>query len=541
VEDLRQYALRAVGWNDCRLERSQIPTIDDLHAFPVNEDDPYVTTNGDMVQAEALYRSGDFGRAQAIAESLLKREPGNVVALNFIEEIAFSTGVFASAISCFRGGVAAKPADATLFYKLGCLLEADGDLQGALDAYRVALRLNPAFAKAHNNVGATLQKTGNLGEALRSFATALQLDQDLWQAHYNIGNLHKAEGRLGDAVVPFQQAMRLRRAPGATASPNSGAMFEGTSGTKLAHDIEQLTYLLDRGLISVTHAPAVAALKRALHELTPQFESTPAPAFPKAMQAAAAPYYNRLLYLYDAPMLSGPAVNPHLDRKRIEDDYFRSGPGVTYVDDFLTPEALANLRRFCLESTVWFEYLYTGGYIGASLEEGFICPLLAQIAAELPRALPRIFGDHALTHLWGYKYDSARTGIGEHADFAAVNVNFWLTPDDSNLDPDSGGLVVWDKEAPPDWDFDEFNQDPGRIRTFLQSSGARPVTVPHRQNRVVIFNSDLFHKTDSYRFRTGYLNRRINVTFLYGYRQRSDDPLAGLNTLEGVRDGSSPH
>ena len=35
-----------------------------------------------------------------------------------------------------------------------------------------------------------------------------------------------------------------------------------------------------------------------------------------------------------------------------------------------------------------------------------------------------------------------------HADAAAVNVNFWLTPDDANLDPDGGGLVVWDKEAP---------------------------------------------------------------------------------------------
>lgn len=491
-----------------------------------------MTTNGDIARAEALYRAGEFERAEAIAVSLLKREPGNVVALNLIEEIAFSSRVFAGAISCLRGGVAAKPADPTLSYKLGCLLEADGDLQGALDAYRVALRLDPRFAKAYNNLGATLQKMGSSGEALRSFARALELDCELWQAHYNIGNLHKLEGRLGDAVVPFQQAMRLRRAPGATAPPNSAAMFEGTSGAKLTHDIEQMTYLLDRGLISAAHAPAVAALKRAFHELTPQFESTPAPAFPKAMQAAAAPYYNRLLYLYDAAMLPGPAVNPHLDHQRIEDDYFRSGPGITYVDDFLTPEALAQLRRFCLESTVWFEYLYTDGYIGASLEEGFICPLLAQIAAELPRALPRIFRDHALTHLWGYKYDSARTGIGEHADFAAVNVNFWLTPDDSNLDPKSGGLVVWDKEAPPDWNFDEFNRDPGRIQTFLQSSGASPVTVPHRQNRVVIFNSDLFHKTDSYRFRTGYLNRRINVTFLYGYRQRSDDPMAGLNTLE---------
>ena len=49
--------------------------------------------------------------------------------------------------------------------------------------------------------------------------------------------------------------------------------------------------------------------------------------------------------------------------------------------------------------------------------------------------------------------------------------------------------------------------------------------MPHKQNRVVIFNSDLFHKTDSYRFRPGYENRRINVTLLYGFRQARDNPL----------------
>jgi hypothetical protein len=43
--------------------------------------------------------------------------------------------------------------------------------------------------------------------------------------------------------------------------------------------------------------------------------------------------------------------------------------------------------------------------------------------------------------------------------------------------------------------------------------------VPHRCNRAVIFNSDLIHRTDDIRFRPGYENRRINVTFLYGVRE----------------------
>jgi hypothetical protein len=44
------------------------------------------------------------------------------------------------------------------------------------------------------------------------------------------------------------------------------------------------------------------------------------------------------------------------------------------------------------------------------------------------------------------------------------------------------------------------------------------VRVPYRANRAVIFDSDLFHASDRPHFREGYLNRRINITLLYGLR-----------------------
>src|SRR5436309_11529848 len=90
---------------------------------------------------------------------------------------------------------------------------------------------------------------------------------------------------------------------------------------------------------------------------------------------------------------------------------------------------------------------------------------------------------------WGVAYVSRLAGINIHADFAAVNVNFWITPDVANLDPAGGGLVVWDKAAPLDWDFDTYNTDEGAIRRFLRDAGAKPVTIPYRANRAVIFDS----------------------------------------------------
>ena len=59
----------------------------------------------------------------------------------------------------------------------------------------------------------------------------------------------------------------------------------------------------------------------------------------------------------------------------------------------------------------------------------------------------------------------------------------------------------------------------GLIGSGWVLTGARSVTVPHRANRAVIFDSDLFHETDRIAFKEGYLNRRINITMLYGLRE----------------------
>jgi len=206
----------------------------------------------------------------------------------------------------------------------------------------------------------------------------------------------------------------------------------------------------------------------------------------------------------------------------IEAQYYSTQPETMFVDNLLTQEALTELRAFCLESTIW-KRDYPNGYIGTFLANGFACPLLLQIAEELRTRFPRLFQHHQLVQAWAFKYDSALRGLNMHADAAAVNVNFWITPNEANRNSSNGGLVVWDKEAPNHWDFAEYNNDKNRykIQEFLEQSEAKPITIPHRQNRAVIFNSNLFHETDVIDFQDKYESRRINVTLLYGHRQQS--------------------
>ena len=110
----------------------------------------------------------------------------------------------------------------------------------------------------------------------------------------------------------------------------------------------------------------------------------------------------------------------------MEDEYLSSQPEVLFFDNFLSQETIQRLRRFCHDSTIWFD-VKPDGYVGSYADDGFSTPLLYQISDELHAAFPRILKGHNLVHMWAYKYDSDEGGINVHADVAKVNVNFWIT------------------------------------------------------------------------------------------------------------------
>ena len=124
--------------------------------------------------------------------------------------------------------------------------------------------------------------------------------------------------------------------------------------------------------------------------------------------------------------------------------------------------------------------------------------------------------------MWGYKHENARNpeGITVHADDAAVNVNFWLTPDSANLSPGSGGLRIYTQLANETLSFEEINgQPPGEMREKLMRAGAKTIDVPYKQNRMVMFDSSLYHETQPFQFSSErYDEKRINFTLLFGVR-----------------------
>jgi tetratricopeptide (TPR) repeat protein len=394
----------------------------------------------------------------------------------------------------------------------------------ALQHLKKALAAAPQDARILFRTGLAMHRLRRFREAVDYLQRALAQLPDTPEVHFNLGLARFEAGDLPGALAALAKSHALKRGPPWNADPGPLALepspiFPDTemavNEVKLQHDLEQLEYLLDLGRLPVAYRKVADEYRMLLQEVRGVTGGGIVVPFNVHRYPLVARTYKRPLHV--APDARGGAVlNPKLDVKQIENSYLKSKPNLVVVDQLLSADALEKLRRFCRESTVWNNI--QAGYLGAYFYDGFACEALLRLAKELRERLPRVIPGLPLQMLWGYKYDHQLQGIGVHADAAAVNVNFWITEDEANLEPEGGGLLVYKHAAPQDWEFDRFNRDPVEIMRYLESMGSDPIRIPHRANRAVVFDSDLFHATDTLRFREGYRNRRINITLLYGLR-----------------------
>jgi tetratricopeptide (TPR) repeat protein len=414
-------------------------------------------------------------------------------------------------------------------YNQGRTHQLRGHKEEAVASYRKALQLNPEDAVARRELAMLLAQLGRRNESAFLFYEEMLTNAECgdWMTALvteamKSRNLYLA-GEYAAILADLRSASTLYPARRNGSLPplpvQSPPVF--LSIGKLQHDIEQFRYLQDRGILGEEFTAIIKDYQNVMERLIARGTNERIPPDSEA-ERTIGHIYNRIVHLRETPRVHQP-FSADWDPDSIERQYLEPGPGIVVIDNFLSAEALENVRLFCLESTMWSGNRYAHGRLGAFLHDGFNCPLLLQIAEELRNSLPNVIGDrYPLRQLWGFKNSHHLPGDSStHADFAAVNVNFWVTPDDANLDDTCGGLDIFTVDAPLEWDFRTYNGRPDLIASFLQMQNAKKITVPYRQNRAIIFNSDLFHGTSEVKFRRGYENRRINITMLYG--EREDD------------------
>lgn len=475
---------------------------------------------------------GDSAGAEAAYRACLAREPGHADAETNLGLLHHQGGDPEAAAACFRRAIAQQPGHAAAHANLGRALYDLGEAAAALASFERALALDPRLAEAHFGRGRILEDDDRWAEAEAAYRTALELRPDFREAQNNLAVVLLAQGRYGEAQEAFAALRALTRGPvlaRAESLLQDQAPPGGTPGPAVATRFslldraQQLEWLLRKGAIEPGFAEVAARLRTVMGELGRGDGAGDGPDWKRALSDEQARRLGgalrRIAHYADAPRLPGPAVNPALDLAAIEEAYLGADPPLLHFDDFLTAEALAGLRGFCRDSTIYFG-VDPAGFVSSYMADGFNCSLMYQIAEELKARLPRVLGPHHLSNMWSYRHGAEGGGVLPHTDFAAVTFNFWIAPDEANLEPESGGLIVYAKEEPADWDWLEVNRDKSRpdmrarIESFL--ADAPQMTIAHRENRAVMFHSNLFHKSDRLRFADGFESRRINVSLLFG-------------------------
>lgn len=396
-------------------------------------------------------------------------------------------------------------------HNLGVLVARRGDAAGALGIFDRLLAAEPGYAAAHFNRGNALQNLGRTDEAIQAFRAAVAIEPDHYNAHRALGFLWLATGDRDRALDHFARTYDLRR--GDDRSGIAGDSLRTASRSKLQHDADLFR-----------HLPAKARDGGRFELLARIYESVAgdlaeddiAAGLSEAQLETLGPDYNTPIHLIDAPELPGGAVNTGLDADGVARMYRDTAPGVAWFDDLLTPKALALLQRFLRESTIWHDFTHIGGFVATYLEDGLASPLVLQIADEVRRLLPDLLGQRPLSQAWAFKGLRGDRPIDIHADDAAISLNFWVTPDAANRNPDAGGLTVCREPPPPDWPIVDYDADRARIAAFLDRHDTSAIRVPYRENRAVLFDSRLFHGSDAPDFVGGYENHRINITMLFG-------------------------
>jgi len=497
-----------------------------------------------------LARLGDYLQAIRFFDLFLKKSPNNVQILIHQASCHSKTGNFQDALILFNAAISSEPNNSIIYTNAGILCNEHGQSDLAIQYLNQALDLDDSNIHAKSQLAIALMESMRYNEALAQCENVLETHPNNEQALLNKGLTYYKLGKFDDAASIYAKLMKI--------NPKSATGLINMTSIKMAqaveahhfdsaisfsskalrtindkyykdintikktllvpayrikHDLEQAGFLYENG----DQSPPVINLLNQKNLFFKNIEETDHQTMMRLDGSLLDAFCN--YQLYDNGYQPQPVfqcLNPQIDWRAIEEKYFASEHEAIYIDGFLSQEALDGFFNYALFAKVWNKE-YKSCYLGAFGNQGFISPLHLQLAVELKKTMPRIYKDYLLSQMWGFKYDSQLgKGINVHADFANINLNFWVTPDESNLDPMSGGLKVYKYPAPANWTFRDYNASPQQIYAFLEQRSLDCIQIPYRCNRAVLFNSALFHETDEINFREGYNNRRINMTYLFG-------------------------
>ena len=152
--------------------------------------------------AEVLIANGDEAEAKQVAQSVYRKDPKNVAALNILGTFAVQAGAHEDARTFFTAATVSDPKSFQSWHNLGRLLLNSSEWKGAADALIEAETLQPEHYKTLIYLGCAYTSLGDIEQALSILTRARRLASSqaefcgsgayMIEAHIRAQNLDKA-------------------------------------------------------------------------------------------------------------------------------------------------------------------------------------------------------------------------------------------------------------------------------------------------------------------------------------------------------------
>jgi predicted O-linked N-acetylglucosamine transferase (SPINDLY family) len=208
-------------------------------------------------RARSLHQKGEFTEAERLCESVLRRDAGDVDALQLLGLLNAQRGHLEEARQHFDRALGLNPGRAELHYLRAEVASALGLREQALDGYHQSLALRPDSFEVLVNMGDLLLQLGRAKDALGLLDRAARIRPDDAAVLNNRGNALQALKRHEDALQCFDRL--LAKLPGHADVLNNRASALLRLGRFAEAEADCRTALAQRA----DHSPALLNLARA--------------------------------------------------------------------------------------------------------------------------------------------------------------------------------------------------------------------------------------------------------------------------------------
>ena len=169
--------------------------------------------------ALAALKSRNFPDAERGLKKILKSEPSNIEALNFLTVTLTNLQRFVEAEDYISKAVKLYQGSDVSHCNYGIVLKCLNRPTQALEQFDAAIRLSPKLPQIWNNRGTVYHDLRQYERAISDFNQAILLDPDRGDAFGNKGKSLSALGRYDEAIAAFDSALAL--------NPNSADAWLG--------------------------------------------------------------------------------------------------------------------------------------------------------------------------------------------------------------------------------------------------------------------------------------------------------------------------